>query len=279
MKKRVKIIEYPEYRGAFICKEGKAQTRLMIGVPMTGLLRSEWVMSRYSQIIPCNWSQVELIQWVDQYSPLNFQVADARNVITTEFVERGFEWLLFIDHDVILPATFFSTMNEYMLSSKYPIVNGLYFTKSVPSEPLLYRGRGNSYFQDWKLGDKVWVDGCGLGASLIHKSIMKVMYDMSEEYSLGGGKRARKIFDTPTRVFYDEETRSIHTASGTEDLEFYSNLIKRKVYEKAGWPSFQKRKWPVLVDTKQFCWHIDWDGNKFPMYGEITPYLKIKKDK
>ncbi len=32
-------------------------------------------------------------------------------------------------------------------------------SESVPAEPLIYRGRGNSHFKKWKLGDKVWVDG------------------------------------------------------------------------------------------------------------------------
>ena len=31
-------------------------------------------------------------------------------------------------------------MNEYMLKNDTPVVFGLYFTKSDPSEPLVYRG-------------------------------------------------------------------------------------------------------------------------------------------
>jgi hypothetical protein len=36
-----------------------------------------------------------------------------------------------------------------------PMLSGLYFTKSLPAEPLIYRGRGNSYYKKWKFGDKV----------------------------------------------------------------------------------------------------------------------------
>ena len=60
--------------------ESKAYKRILVGIPMTGLLRAEWVMARYSQVIPCNWSQVEAVRWLDQNSPIDFSVADARNI-------------------------------------------------------------------------------------------------------------------------------------------------------------------------------------------------------
>ena len=82
-------------------KTGKCINRVMIGVPMTGLIRSEWALARYGQVIPCNWSQVESLQWLDQYSPIDFLVADARNVVCDNVLSKGFEWLFFIDHDVV----------------------------------------------------------------------------------------------------------------------------------------------------------------------------------
>lgn len=273
IKKEEKAVKTKGYRSVIITKKSKPQTRLMIGIPMTGLLRSEWVMARYGQVIPCNWSQVEAIQWIDQYSPLNFLVADARNLIVKDCVEKGFEWLLFIDHDVVLPPTFFVSINDYMLKGKIPIVGGLYFTKSVPSEPLVYRGRGNSYFANWKLGDKVWVDGSGCGSTLIHVSILKALYRESEEYELAG-QRVRKVFDTPSKVFFDPETQSFNTQTGTEDLYFYSRIMKEDIFKKAGWPEYQRKKYPFLIDTKLFSWHIDWDGNKYPMKGEHLRFMR-----
>lgn len=273
IKKEEKAIKTKGYRSTIIAKRSKPQTRLMIGIPMTGLLRSEWVMARYGQVIPCNWSQVECIQWLDQYSPLNFLVADARNIIAKQCVEMGFEWLLFIDHDVVLPPTFFTSINDYMLKGKIPIVGGLYFTKSIPSEPLIYRGRGNSYFANWKLGDKVWVDGSGCGSTLIHSSILKSLYEESEEYEIAGQK-VKKVFDTPSKVFFDPETQSFNSQTGTEDLFFYSRIMKEGIFKKAGWPEYQRKKYPFLIDTKLFSWHIDWDGNKYPMRGEHLRFTR-----
>ena len=239
------------YRSIIVSKESKPQKRIIVGIPMTGLLRSEWVIARYGQIIPCNWSQVEYVQWIDQYSPVNFLVADARNIIVQQVIEQGFEWLLFIDHDVVLPPNFFVCMNEYMNKGDIPIVGGLYFTKSVPTEPLIYRGRGNSFYMNWKLGDKVWVDGLGMGSTLIHSSILKVLYEESDEYNIAG-QRVRRIFETPSRIFYDPETESFNVQTGTEDLEFLSRIMREGTLKKAGWPEYQRKKYPFLVDTGLF---------------------------
>lgn len=251
---------------------GTPQTRLFIGVPMTGLIRSEWAMARYGQIIPCNWSHTDHIQWLDQFSPVRFQVADARNLIVAGAVQRNSEWLLFIDHDVVLPPTTFVQLNDYMVHADVPIVGGLYFTKSVPSEPLMYRGIGTGYYAKWKLGDKVWVTGLGMGCTLIHCSILRRMWEDSEPYKIGD-KEIRRVFHTPGHVAYDPETKTINANTGTEDIHFLARIKKEHVLEKAGWAKFQRKDFPYLVDTNIFCYHIDMDGTKYPARGE---HLKFK---
>jgi len=260
------------YTGKIFAKKSYASNRIMVGIPMTGLLRSEWVISRYGQVIPCNWSQVDAIQWLDQYSPLNFMVADARNVVVASLLEKGFEWLFFIDHDVILPPTTLLRLNERMLEGKIPVWSGLYWTKSVPSEPLVYRGRGNGYFTGWKLGDQVWVDGLPMGCTMIHSSILKVMWDESPEYVLAG-KTVRRVFETPARTWWDPENLSWFNAAGTEDLNWCSRVIENKIFEKAGWPEIAEREFPFLIDTSIFCKHIDWNGTQYPARGEEQAFL------
>lgn len=273
MKNKEKAKRTTGYRGVIISKKSKPQKRIIVGIPMTGLLRSEWVLARYGQVIPCNWSQNDFVQWVDQWSPLSFQVADARNIIVKAAVEGEYENLIFIDHDCVLPPNFLLTMNDYILEGEPPIVSGLYFTKSIPSEPLIYRGRGNGYYNKWKIGDKVWVDGHGMGATLINCSILKALYEESEEYVIAGQK-LRKVYETPARVFYDPETHSFNNQIGTEDLEFLSRIMRDNILEKAGWSKYAKKKYPFLVDTTLFAYHIDWDGNKYPMRGEQLQYMR-----
>jgi len=250
-------------------------TKLMVGIPLTGLVRAEFMIAKYGQVMPCNWSMTDALQWVDHWSPLNFQIADARNVIAQQMIELGFEWLFFIDHDVILPSTCLLKLNEYMRDPKIPMLSGLYFTKSKPSEPLIYRGRGNSFYPNWKMGDKVWVDGIPSGCTLYHRSIIEAIWKESEEYIVKNYK-ARKIWETPHYSYFDPEQRSWHRATGTEDLKLCDRIMQTGIFKKAGWSEFQKKKYPFMVDTSIFCKHIDWDGVQYPAMGEEKQYIKDK---
>jgi len=247
--------------------------RILVGIPMTGLLRAEWVLARYGQTIPCNWSQVDMIRFLDTYSPIGFTVADARNIIATAAVEKEFEWLFFIDHDTIIPQDTILKFNERMLRANIPIFSGIYFTRSVPSEPLIYRGRGNSYYKDWELGDEVWVDGLPMGCTMIHVSILKALYDESEEYLIEGNK-VRRIFETPARSWADPETGDWQTSIGTEDLEFCTRVMQKGIFKKAGWEDYIGKEFPYLIDTNIFCKHIDNNGIQYPSKGEHFQFLK-----
>jgi len=179
-----------------------------------------------------------------------------------------------------MPPNVFVKWNEYMHHKKVPIFGGLYFTKSVPSEPLVYRGLGTSYADDWKLGEKVWVDGMGLGCHMIHRSILEVVYRESPEYSLGNGT-ARQVFQTPAAQVYDAERHGWFSKGGTEDLTFYHRLIDDDgTWKGLGGQSTKKMKYPFLCDTSVFCRHIDWNGIQYPSQGEEQQYVpKPKKAK
>lgn len=261
-----------------ISKDTPSTRRIMMGIPMTGTLRSEWVLARYGQVIPCNWSQLDAIQWIDQSSPLDFMVADARNIIVQQCLENNYEWLFFLDHDVVLPPDTVIRMNDRMIHGKIPVWCGLYFTKSRPSEPLVYRGRGNGYYPDWHFGDEVWCDGIPMGCTMIHSSILRVMYEESETYQVTSNMTARKVFETPAKVWWNPETRYWWTLTGTEDLAWCERVMKEGYFKKAGWPEFQEKEFPFLVDTHIFCRHIDFDGVQYPAEGEEIDFVRPPKE-
>jgi hypothetical protein len=195
---------------------------------------------------------------------LQYSVADAQNIIVAKAIQNNSEWVLFIEHDNILPHDAFIQINEYMRTRKIPVISGLYFTKSDPPEPMIYRGRGNSFYHEWKMGQKVWCDGIPTGTFLCHMSIMRAMWNESAEYKLDG-MVVRRVFHTPAQLFYNPEKGTVETEAGTSDLWWCTRVMNEKFFEKAGWKEYQKKKYPFLVDTKLFVQHIDMEGKMFPI--------------
>jgi hypothetical protein len=255
-------------------KKGNPRNRVLVGTPTLGIIRFEWAAARFGQIIPCNWSTGQLPVGVPAPHPIEgwtvmgCLVADAQNVIVQEVVEKNYEWLFLHEDDVILPKDTYVKINEYMNKGDVPVVSGLYYLKNNPSEPIMYRGRGNSYFQKWKLGKKVWVDGVPTGCLLIHGSILKKMWKESKPYTVafpGLVKKVRKVFEEPRKAWVDPETKSYKSAIGTSDLYWCDRVMDEKFFEKAGWPEYQKKKYPFLCDTSLLCQHIDLTtGRQYP---------------
>lgn len=239
------------------------QKRVLIFTPSRGLVRMEWVQARYAQIIPTNWSFVEYQQFLSPFVPVAYQLADAQNLMAKIVVEEDYEWIIFAEDDNILPPDGFLRFNQYINEQKVPVVSGLYFLKSDITEPLIYRGRGTSHFKDFKLGDLVWSDGICFGFRLEHGSLIKALWKESEEYVVNGIK-TRRVFQQPNSVWFDEEKGGVVSKGGTTDLKYCSDLMDKKIFEKAGWPEFQKLKFPFLTDTRIFVKHISQDGQIWP---------------
>lgn len=238
--------------------------RVLVFTPTTGLVRMEWVNARHGQITPTNWSYMQFQQYVNPYVPIAYQLPDAQNLMAKKVVEEDVEWVIYIEHDNIIPDDLFLRFNEYINEKKVPIVSGLYFTKSDPPEPVLYRGRGTSYYGDWKLGDKVWVDGIPFGCRLEHASFIKEAWKTAPEYMVGN-IITRRVFAQPDKMWYDPVKGGNVAKTGTTDLNWCDTIIMNRLFEKCGWPEYQKMKYPFLVDTTIFVRHIDENGRIFPI--------------
>ena len=246
-------------------KEGNPRNRLLIVTPTLGTIRMEWAMARYGQAIPCNWSSSSASLGIGTCVPMHFLVADAQNLGCEDCIAKGYKWLLLFEDDTIPPYDAFLQLNKYILSEDIPVVSGLYFTKGNFSEPILYRGQGNGPFLDFKIGDRVWADGVPTGFLLIHSKVIKLMWDESESYKTLGGRVTKKVFETPSQIYYDTKTHSYSSGMGTSDLWWCNRVIKEKVLTRAGWPKIGRKKYPFLCDTKIFCKHIDFTtGRTYP---------------
>jgi len=239
-------------------------SRLCIGTPTLGTIRVEWHAAKVGQIIPVNWSMVMLTETLGGYMPLGFLVADAQNLIVKKAVEGNFEWLLLFEDDVLPRVDAFLRLNQYMMDEEVPVVSGLYHIKARPSDPLIFRGRGNGVYRKFKQGDLVWADGVPTGFLLIHMSILREMWKDCEEYTVAN-QVTRRMFDFPRDMWMDPESGNFRTLVGTSDLDWCTRVMSGGYFKKAGWPKFQRRKYPFLVDTNIFCQHIDLStGEMYP---------------
>jgi hypothetical protein len=242
------------------------RNRILIATPTLGHIRMEWAASRWGQVVPCNWSAGFTNIMQHQTFPIGYRVAEAQNIAVESALQQNYEWLFLHEDDVILPPDCYSKLNVYMKEAKYPVVSGLYFLKANPSEPILYRGLGNSCFDKFKIGEKVWVDGVPTGCLLIHTSLLRIMYNESEIYQGATGLMLRKVFETPSKVVRDPEKGTYTAELGTSDLAWCQRVIKTKVLERAGWKDIAKKQYPFLCDTSIFCRHIDWStGKQYPL--------------
>lgn len=236
--------------------------RILIGTATRGTVRIEWHSARMGVITPTNWSNVSMTQAMSSFIPVRFSVADAQNLIVRECIERDFEWLLLLEDDTIPPPDLFIKLNRYMKDEPTPVVSGLYYTKSEPSEPLIYRGRGTGAFTNFKMGDKVWADGVPTGCLLIHSAILREMWKESPDYQING-QLTRRVFETPVRQWINPETGDVNTITGTSDLDWCTRVMEGGYFKKAGWDAYQKKKYPFLCDTSIRCSHISPDGQVF----------------
>jgi hypothetical protein len=178
-------------------------------------------------------------------------------------IEKDFEWLLLWEHDVCPPPDACIRLDRYISEAKVPVVSGLYYTRTRPTEPLVYRGRGTGTYRDWQAGDLVWCDGVPTGFLLIHRAILQCMWDESPEYAVRG-HITRRVFDTPRNLWFDPATESYNTMTGTSDLDWCTRVMKGDYFRKAGWGDYAGQEYPFLVDTNLACVHVDTNGEKFP---------------
>lgn len=246
--------------------------RILMGTPTRGTVRIEWHSAVRSMLVPANWGMVTMTQAMSTFVPVRFQVADAQNLIVREVVEKDFEWLLLLEDDTIPPPDLLVKLNGYMQRGEAPVVSGLYYLKSEPSEPLVYRGRGNGAFLDWKMGERVWCDGVPTGCLLIHSALLRAMWEDSETYAVGGNT-TRRVFESGAKSYVDPETGMVNTTACTSDLDWCWRVMEGDYFRKSGWTDFADKEFPFLVDTSIHCIHIAPDGRTFPPMGfpKATP--------
>lgn len=168
----------------------------------------------------------------------------SRNIVATEALRDGSEWLFFWDSDVIIPSYAITRL----VSKDMPIISGLYWRRHPEIYPELFRYNEKKILtpisraevlEKMKLPepwDLLEVDGCGAGCLLVHR---RVLEDMKKTVPL-------RSIDLPggNLEYYEffEYTIGKKQHGYSEDLELCDRL--------------RQRGWPIFADLRVNCGHL-----------------------
>jgi hypothetical protein len=232
---------------------GKYKHKLLVGTPTLGTIRIEFHNAINGLVMPVNFQ-------ISNQTPIGFLVADAQNLICKDALARGFEWLLLLEDDVIVPPDLLLRLETYMVAKEVPMVSGLYPLKSTSPMPFIFRGRGTGVYTDFKVGEKVWADGVPTGCLLLHTSLLEAMAKVVPTYPIsanGDQIKLPRIFETPRKAYADAGAGTYQKLVGTSDLYFCDQMKEHDILRKAGWKKIAAKPFPYLVDTAINCGHVE----------------------
>jgi SAM-dependent methyltransferase len=144
----------------------KINPLVLVGVP--SLQREpiswEWSDAYASLQIPLGASHA-------RYRVIGEIVATARNLIAEHALNIKADWLLFLSDDVIPPGNIF----DLLVRHKKKLVTGIYWTKSFPKQPYIWKDILLGPHEDWKYGEFFKIDWAGCDALLIHTDVLRAI--------------------------------------------------------------------------------------------------------
>lgn len=170
---------------------------VVIGIPSFGMVSTYFLQSRVSQQFPLVSSAIDKVV-------LNKPIAEARNEIVEYALEQGANYIYWLDDDVIAPPDAFLRLFNH----KKDIINGVYWSKSNPPMPLLFRNHLEGPYYDWHLGDLIEIDAAGNGLTLVKTDVYRTIKEKlggpwySTEYASFPGVKASPVNNTEDLYFY-----------------------------------------------------------------------------
>jgi len=159
---------------------------LLVAIPSRGMVSCEFVSSLLIQDNPLNMSLRYRFE-------LGGEVGKSRNALVNYAKRIKAEYILFLDDDVILPPDCFNKL-VYWANKGNEVISGVYYSKQIPPQPLIFKGRGNGYMNNWKEGDIIEdADGIGMGIALIK---MRIFNEIPRPWFVSVIKEKNKATDT-----------------------------------------------------------------------------------
>ena len=133
--------------------------------------------------IPCDWHiQMTGLQYPTNTTHLKLfrkgmPQDQALNEMSEEAVRVGAEYILTIDDDTQPPPAVILELMRVLESSDESVMacGGIYTTKSIPPEPIVYMERNQGAFWNWKMGDIFPCFAVGNGCLMVKTKLFQMM--------------------------------------------------------------------------------------------------------
>src|ERR1051326_4571713 len=130
---------------------------VLFGIPSYGTVSAQWVMARQALSTPLGAGTSD--QWL---LGNELSIAEKRNAIARAAVAQNAKYVFFIGDDTIPPPHAFIQMwNKMLFNPGVKIVTGVYFSRSIPPQPMIWRGYMEGSYYSWHVGEFFPVDWAG----------------------------------------------------------------------------------------------------------------------
>ena len=158
-------------------KNADQAPRLAIAIPCRKRSPVEFWMSVFQMLPPLNVKLGYMIQKADEAHVKDGQLpAQARNSLIQRALDRGMQYIFFLDDDVLFPDITLYRM--WVSMQKHPeiaCITAVGGTKLTPSEPLIYQEGVQGAWWDWHIGAQVQIESAWAGCMLVNLDYVRKM--------------------------------------------------------------------------------------------------------
>ena len=198
--------------------------------------------------------------------------AEARQIMTKRAIEMGGKYILYWDDDTIPedPMALYRMYNWMERNPHAGAISAVYCTRQNPTEPFIYKEHGKGAWWDFPMGpnaEPVQIFGAGAGFLLARvEAIQDVQMQMNGEENMDTADEIPMWLDEQVEYQIKEEDQEFEgiktqTVTWGHDIRFCYLL--------------NKHGWPVYVDGRTFCSHLDITTGKMFRMPSDAPGFQI----
>lgn len=140
----------------------KIDPLVALAIPTWGKVSVSWAQAYRHIGGPLGSNMVELSPVVGK------PIAIARNELMEQAIASNCDFIFFLGDDVLAPPDTITRMLQRMWdNSDIHIVTGMYWTKTWPTQPYIWRGQQRGPYMDWKHGEFIEIDYAGVDCTMI----------------------------------------------------------------------------------------------------------------